>query len=70
MARGLVEADRHSPNEPAAIALLATTNSSFRSRAEAEFRAGEGGTTAVSTTRWVNTQSEKGPCSEITTVAG
>jgi hypothetical protein len=67
---GLVDADRHSPTEPAALAFLTTTKSSFRSPAEAKFRAGEGGRTAVSTTRWVNTQGEKGPWSEITTVTG
>ncbi|MFM9996936.1 MAG: hypothetical protein ACKVU4_14185 [Phycisphaerales bacterium] len=40
-----------------------TTRPSFR----AEFKAGDGGKTAVSMTRWVNTRGEKGPWSEITT---
>lgn len=70
IARGLVDADRHSPAKPAALAFLTTTGSSFHSPAKAEFRADQGGRTAVSTTRWVNTQGEKGPWSEITTVAG
>ncbi len=67
MGIGLVDADRHTPTEPAALAFLTTTKPSFRSPAEAEFRAGEGGKTAVSVSRWVNTQGEKGPWSEITT---
>ena len=33
----------------------------------AEFKAGEGGKTAVYMARWVNTRGEKGPWSEITT---
>jgi len=33
----------------------------------ADFRSGDGGKTAVYMTRWVNTQGEKGPWSEITT---
>ncbi|MBK8913284.1 MAG: hypothetical protein IPM64_01560 [Phycisphaerales bacterium] len=39
------------------------TRPSFR----AEFKAGEGGKTAVSMARWVNTRGEKGPWSEIAT---
>ena len=39
-----------------------TTRPSFR----AEFKAGEGGKTAVYMARWVNTRGEKGPWSEIT----
>ncbi|MFN7558137.1 MAG: hypothetical protein ACK5RX_02050 [bacterium] len=40
-----------------------TTKPSFRD----EFKAGEGGKTAVYMARWVNTRGEKGPWSEITT---
>jgi hypothetical protein len=40
-----------------------TTRPSFR----AEFKAGEGGKTAVYMARWINTRGEKGPWSEITT---
>ena len=40
-----------------------TTRPSFR----AEFKAGDGGKTAVYMTRWINTRGEKGPWSEITT---
>ncbi len=43
--------------------LTMTTKPSFR----AEFKAGEGGKTAVYMARWVNTRGEKGPWSEITT---
>lgn len=43
--------------------LTMTTRPSFR----AEFKAGEGGKTAVYMLRWVNTRGEKGPWSEITT---
>lgn len=43
--------------------LTMTTKPSFR----AEFKAGEGGKTAVYMARWVNTRGEKGPRSEVTT---
>lgn len=45
--------------------MLVTMNTtpSFR----AEFKAGEGGITAVSMARWVNTRGETGPWSQITT---
>jgi hypothetical protein len=43
--------------------LTMTTKPSFR----AEFKAGEGGKTAVYMARWVNTRGDKGPWSEITT---
>lgn len=45
MGIGLVDSDRHTPTEPAALAFLTmTTKPSFR----AEFKAGEGGKAAVS----------------------
>ena len=60
----LVDADQPTPTDPAALTFLTmTTKPSFR----AEFKAGEGGKTAVYMARWVNTRGEKGPWSEITT---
>jgi hypothetical protein len=60
----LVDADQPAPTDPAALTFLTmTTRPSFR----AEFKAGEGGKTAVYMARWVNTRGEKGPWSEITT---
>ena len=60
----LVDADAPAPTDPAALTFLTmTTKPSFR----AEFKAGEGGKTAVYMARWVNTRGEKGPWSEITT---
>jgi hypothetical protein len=48
--------------DPAALTFLTmTTRPSFR----AEFKAGEGGKTAVSMARWINTRGEKGPWSEV-----
>ena len=52
------------PTDPAALTFLTmTTKPSFR----AEFKAGEGGKTAVYMARWINTRGEKGPWSEVTT---
>jgi len=65
----LVDADQPAPTDLAALVFLTrTTKPPFR----AEFKPGDGGKTAVSMTRWVNTQGEKGPWSEIAmaTVAG
>ena len=60
----LVDAGAPAPTDPAALTFLTmTTKPSFR----AEFKAGEGGKTAVYMARWVNTRGEKGPWSEITT---
>lgn len=60
----LVDADAPTPTDPAALTFLTmTTKPSFR----AEFKAGEGGKTAVYMARWVSTQGEKGPWSEVTT---
>jgi hypothetical protein len=64
----LVDADQPAPTDPARdpssfTFLTMTTKPSFR----AEFKAGEGGKTAVYMARWVNTRGEKGPWSEITT---
>jgi len=58
----LVDADQPAPTDPAALTFLTmTTKPSFR----AEFKAGEGGKTAVYMARWVNTRGEKGPWSEV-----
>ena len=55
---------RPTPTDPNARSFLTMTNRpSFR----AEFRAGDGGKTAVYMSRWVNTRDEKGPWSELTT---
>jgi hypothetical protein len=60
----LVGADAPAPTDPAALTFLTmTTKPSFR----AEFKAGEGGKTAVYMARWVNTRGEKGPWSDVTT---
>ncbi len=56
--------DAGAPTDAAAPTFLTmTTKPSFR----AEFKAGEGGKTAVYMARWVNTRGEKGPWSEVTT---
>jgi hypothetical protein len=63
---GLVDADWPMATDPAALTFLPMiTKPIFR----AEFKAGEGGKTAVSMARWVNTRGEEGSWSEITTVA-
>ncbi len=58
----LIGAGQPAPTDPSALAFLTmATKPSIR----ADFRAGDGGKTAVYMTRWVNTQGEKGPWSEI-----
>lgn len=58
----LVDADTPTPTDPSVLSFLTmTTRPSFR----AEFKAGDGGKTAVYMTRWVNTRGEKGPWSEV-----
>jgi hypothetical protein len=64
----LPSADQPAPTDPARdprsfTFLTMTTKPIFR----AEFKAGEGGKTAVYMARWINTRGEKGPWSEITT---
>ena len=55
----LVDADSPAPTDPAALTFLTmTTKPSFR----AEFKAGEGGKTAVYMARWVCTRGNRGPC--------
>jgi hypothetical protein len=50
--------------DPAALTFLTMTN---RPIFCAEFKAGEGGKTAASMARWVNTRGEKGPWPDVTT---
>lgn len=45
------------------MCLTVTTRPSFR----VEFKASDGGNSAVYMARWVNTRGEKGPGSEVTT---
>lgn len=53
-----------SQTDPTALTFLAmTTGPTLRT----DFRAADGGKTAVYMLRWVNTRGEKGPWSEITT---
>ena len=62
----LVDADQPAPTGPAALSFLTmTTRPSFR----AEFKAGEGGKTAVSMTRWINTRGQQEPWSEVPSLA-
>ena len=59
----LVEAGEPAPTDPSALAFLKmATKPSIRP----DFRSVYGGKTAISMTRWVNTQDENGPWSEIT----
>ena len=60
----LVDADQPAPTDPAALVFLTMA---IKPSIRADFRSGDGGKTAVSMTRWVNTQGEKGPWSEIAT---
>ena len=58
----LIDAGQPAPTDRSALAFLTmATKPSIR----ADFRSGDGGKTAVYMTRWVNTQGEKGPWSEI-----
>lgn len=58
----LVDADEPAPTAPSALAfLMMATKPSIR----AAFRAGDGGKTAVSMARWINTRGEKEPWPEI-----
>lgn len=76
----LIDADSPAPTDPAALTVLTiTTNPSFRPPATTRVQGGRGrlqllvcGGVAVSIARWVNTRSEMGLWSEITTatVAG
>lgn len=50
--------------DPATLSFLTMTT---RPTLRTDFRAANGGKTAVYTVRWVNTQGEKGPWSDVTT---
>ena len=60
----LVDVDEPAPTDPSALAFLTMA---IKPSIRTDFRSGEGGKAAVSMTRWVNTQGEKGPWSEIAT---
>jgi len=59
----LIDAGQPAPTDPSALAFLTMA---MKPSIRADFRSGDGGKTAVHMTRWVNTQGEKGPWSEIT----
>ncbi len=58
----LVDAGTPAPTDPAALSFLTLTS---RPTVRTEFKAHDGGKTAVYMLRWVNTRGEKGPWSEI-----
>lgn len=60
----LVDAGQPVPTDPNALSFLTLTT---RPIVRIEFRAADGGKTAVYILRWVNTRGEKRPCSEVTT---
>jgi len=60
----LIDAGQLAPTDRSALALVMMA---IKPSIRAEFRSGDGGKTAVYMTRWVNTQGEKGPWSEIAT---
>lgn len=60
----LVDAGQPAPTDPAAFAFLAMATGGG---VTAEYRAADGGKTAVYMLRWVSTRGEKGPWSEVTT---
>ena len=58
----LIDAGQPAPTDPSTLAFLTMA---MKPSIRADFRSGDGGKTAVYMTRWVNTQGEKGPWSEI-----
>ncbi len=58
----LVDAGQPAPTDPAVLSFLTLTT---RPTVRTEFKAMDGGKTAVYMLRWVNTRGEKGPWSEI-----
>jgi hypothetical protein len=60
----LIDAGSPVPTDPAALSFLTLTT---RPTLRTDFRAADGGKTAVYMLRWVNTRGEKGPWSEVTT---
>ncbi len=60
----LIDAGQPAPTDPSALAFLTMA---IKPCIRTDFRLGDGGKAAVYMTRWVNTQGEKGPWSEIAT---
>ncbi|MGD9791158.1 MAG: hypothetical protein AB7Q00_08960 [Phycisphaerales bacterium] len=60
----LVDAGQPAPTDPAALAFLTMAT---KPSVTAEYRAADGGKTAVYMLRWVSTRGEKGPWSDVTT---
>lgn len=60
----LIDAGQPTPTDPNALSFLTLTT---RPTVRTDFRAADGGKTAVYMLRWVNTRGEKGPWSEVTT---
>jgi len=58
----LIDAGQPAPTDPAVLSFLTLTT---RPSVRTDFRAADGGKTAVYMLRWVNTRGEKGPWSEI-----
>ena len=60
----LIDAGQPAPTDPSVLSFLTMTT---RPTLRTDFRAADGGKTAVYMLRWVNTRGEKGPWSEVTT---
>lgn len=60
----LVGASQSAESDPSIVSLQTMTS---EPRFHAEFKAAEGGKTAVSMARWISTRVEKGPWSDIVT---
>ena len=60
----LIDAGQPAPTDPNALSFLTMTT---RPTLRTDFRAADGGKTAVYMLRWVNTRGEKGPWSDVTT---
>ncbi len=61
---GILAPSSPAPTDPAALAFLTMAT---KPSIAAEYRAADGGKTAVYMLRWVSTRGEKGPWSEVTT---
>ncbi len=60
----LIDAGQPAPTDPSVLSFLTMTT---RPMLRTDFRAADGGKTAVYMLRWVNTRGEKGPWSDVTT---
>jgi hypothetical protein len=60
----LIDAGQPAPTDPSVLSFLTMTT---RPTLRTDFRAADGGKTAVYMLRWVNTRGEKGPWSDVTT---